>query len=401
MQILAMIHFISIENFVSIAERQDLDFKVLGNAPDLLCFRPSAADENTRLPVTIGFFGPNASGKSTILWAMVSTIAFIWQSFNHDDPLKFFQSYRQEKWWKKPTKITIEFDSNLSIDAPSVKFRYELHVKHEDNNLVDKNVAYEALFYAPNGRFRRLFERKGQEFYFSEEFGIFHENDPRKESIRPNASVISTLMKFNHKICQHIAQQIKIYTNMLGSGEPRQGFQFLFSHYYDDKESLEHLNKVLRRLDVGLESMNVEKAEKGFSSYFKHVGLDRAIFWSEESTGTQRFIEIFPLIYEALKTGGVVIIDELDNDLHPLLIPEVFRWFTDPERNPYGAQLFFTAHNPALLDELEKEQVFLVTKPTGKATQVYCAKDIKGLRREPSLMKKYLLGELGAVPHIG
>ena len=48
--------------------------------------------------------------------------------------------------------------------------------------------------------------------------------------------------------------------------------------------------------------------------------------------------------------------------MHPLLMPEIFRWFSDTTRNPLGAQLFFTAHNPALLDELEKEQIFLTEK---------------------------------------
>ncbi len=93
--------------------------------------------------------------------------------------------------------------------------------------------------------------------------------------------------------------------------------------------------------------------------------------------------------------------DELDTDVHPLLIPELLRWFYDPVRNPKGAQLLFSAHNPAILDELEKEQVFFTEKPSGKATRIFGAGEIKGLRREPSLMKKYLSGELGAVPHIG
>jgi predicted ATPase len=84
-----------------------------------------------------------------------------------------------------------------------------------------------------------------------------------------------------------------------------------------------------------------------------------------------------------------------------LLLPEIFRWFGDSERNPHGAQLLFSAHNPSLLDDLEKEQAFFTEKPSGKPSRVYGARDIKGLRREPSLMKKYLAGELGAVPHIG
>jgi AAA15 family ATPase/GTPase len=125
------------------------------------------------------------------------------------------------------------------------------------------------------------------------------------------------------------------------------------------------------------------------------------IILAQESMGTRRFIEIFPLLQFVLDNGGVAVIDEMDTDIHPLLVPELFRWLYDKERNPKGAQLLFTAHNPAILDRLEKEQVFFSEKPSGKPTRIYGAREIKGLRREPSLMRKYLSGELGAVPHIG
>jgi len=164
---------------------------------------------------------------------------------------------------------------------------------------------------------------------------------------------------------------------------------------------LARLNKELRRLDIGLESMVVEQSDQGLFAKLYHVGLDDFIFLAEESSGTQRFIEIFPRLHYVLETGSIAIIDEIDTDLHPLLLPELFRWFGDPERNPRGAQLFFTAHNPGLLEDLEKEQVFLTEKPSGQATRVYGARDIQGLRREPNLMRKYLAGELGAVPRIG
>ena len=49
----------------------------------------------------------------------------------------------------------------------------------------------------------------------------------------------------------------------------------------------------------------------------------------------------------------------------------------------------------------KKSRSSLRKKNSGKPSIVYGAKDIKGLRREPSLMKKYLAGELGAVPRIG
>ncbi len=398
-----MLHKITIENFFSIADCQELTFNVLDHAPELPCFRTSRSNAETRLPTVIGFFGANASGKSTILRAAVSSVIFALHSFGWVDQINaLFQPYRRKDWWDKPTKITLEFDSQLSSDAPSTIFRYELHIAHQANQFGNKVISYEALHYAPKGKFRRLFERNYQDFYFGREFGIANTDDPRKESIRPNASVISTLAQLNHPISLHLCQLIgTTQTNYISVSRVQPEAAQWLAAYDNDKACLDRLNRELRRLDVGLESMSVELGSQGLFAKFQHTGLDGFILLEEESQGTQSFIKIFPRLHYALETGSVAIIDELDTDFHPLLLPEIFRWFSGPERNPHNAQLLFTGHNPALLDELEKEQVFFTEKPSGQPTYVYGARDIKGLRREPSLMKKYLSGELGAVPHIG
>lgn len=399
-----MIYKISIENFFSIADCQELVFEIPRNAPDMTCFKSPRSVENVRLPTVIGFFGSNASGKSTILRAIVSCMQFALRSFDWTNEISlFFQAYRQKDWWEKPTKITIEFDCQISNEAPFTKFRYELHVAHTANDFVNKTIAHEALFYAPKGKFRCLFERNDQDIFFGQEFGIANENDPRKESIRPNASVISTLTKLNHGLSIHLSKHLGvIQTNYIGMTKIQPNANQWLSVYAQNKACLDRLNRELRRFDIGLESMTIEPGNQGLLfAKFHHTGLDSFIYFGEESAGTQRFIELFPRLHYALETGSIAVIDEIDADLHPLLVPELLRWFTDPKRNTLGAQLFFTAHNPALLNELEKEQVFFTEKPSGQPSYVYGARDIKGLRREPSLMKKYLSGELGAVPHVG
>jgi hypothetical protein len=281
--------------------------------------------------------------------------------------------------------------------------KLQLNVAHIAQEFNNKTISYESLSYAPRGKFRCLFERKGQHIHFSQEFGIANTNDPRKESIRPNASVISTLAKLNHALSIHLSKMIgTIQTNYIGVTKIQPNVHQWLSVYANDKACLDRLNRELRRFDVGLESMFIEPGNQGsLFAKFQHVGLGDFIYFGEESAGTQRFVEIFPRLHYVLETGSIAIIDEIDTDLHPLLLPELFRWFNDPERNSHGAQLFFTAHNPALLDDLEKEQIFFTEKPSGESSHVYGARDIKGLRREPSLMKKYLAGELGAVPHVG
>jgi uncharacterized protein len=350
----------------------------------------------------VAIYGPNASGKSTVLRAITSTASFVQHSFtlSPNNAIPLFNPYAHNNWWNHPTKITIEYDSRLSENAPAAVFRYELHIGHEPTKF-GSEVSYESLSYAPHGKFRRIFERHQQKFTFGREFGITN-GDSRIQSIRPNASVISTLAQLNHKLSSDFILSLRrLQTNIIGLDKANGGLNNALSYYAQRPDYLQRLNRELSRLDLGLEEMKIHPGNTGPIATFKHFGLDCDIVLAQESMGTRRFIEIFPLIQFVLDNGGLAVIDELDTDIHPLLIPELFRWFYDKQRNPNGAQLLFTAHNPAILDELEKEQVFFSEKPSGKPTHIYGAREIKGLRREPSLMKKYLSGELGAVPHIG
>jgi hypothetical protein len=398
----AMIHGISIENFFSVADRQEINFRVPINAPKRPCFRPSRSNERQRLPLIVGVYGPNASGKSTFLRAITTTAWFVQHSFtlapNIQIPL--FNPYAHNDWWNRPTKIAIEFDSQLAEGAPATLFRYELHIGNEPSKF-GKDVVYESLSHAPKGKFRRIFERHGQKYSFGSEFGI-SPSDSRVQSIRPNASVISTLAQLNHKLSSELIRWlVGLQTNIYGMDKAQGTIASALSYYSQRPDYLKGLNQELSRLDLGLQEMKILPGNPGPIAMFKHFGLDCDIVLAQESAGTRRFIEIFPLIQFVLDTGGIAVIEELDTDIHPLIVPEIFRWFYDKDRNRQGAQLFFTAHNPVILDELEKEQVFFTEKPSGKPTRIYGASEIKGLRREPSLMKKYMSGELGAVPHIG
>ncbi len=398
-----MIHKIQIQNFFSIADQQEIILKVSDKAPDLPCFQSSWAIPNERLPMVIGFFGPNASGKTTIFRALNAVVQFVRDSFlfEVDAPIYGFHTYMHKDWWDQPSKFLIDFDGSLEKDQPACLFRYELHIEPQARWFA-KIVTYESLSYAPKGKFRRIFERKGQNFKFGQEFEI-KDTDPRVQAIRPNASVFSTLAQFNHVLSLNFVRNLQtVQTNIAGRDKAPPNAQRMLSYYTETPDRLKALNRELRRLDVGLEEMLLERDNNGeLSAHFKHIGLDLPIILEEESSGTKRFIELFPRLHYVLEMGGIAIIDEIDTDWHPLLLPELLHWFNDKQRNPKKAQLFFTAHNPSLLNELEKEQVFFTQKPSGKPTQIYRASDIHGLRRTPSLMNKYLSGELGAVPHIG
>ena len=51
---------------------------------------------------------------------------------------------------------------------------------------------------------------------------------------------------------------------------------------------------------------------------FKHSGLKHELAYSiSNHMGTQKFFKLFPLINYTLETGGLLVLDEIDNDIPP------------------------------------------------------------------------------------
>jgi predicted ATPase len=113
------------------------------------------------------------------------------------------------------------------------------------------------------------------------------------------------------------------------------------------------------------------------------------------------FVRIFPLLNQALETGGVAVVDELDLAIHPLVLPEMLRWFHDRDRNPHDAQLWMTCNNASLLEDLVKEEILFCEKDDHGRTTIYSLRDVQAVRRSDNYYRKYLGGVYGAVPHLG
>lgn len=395
-----MIHRIAIENFGSIREEQVLDLTLPATTPDMPRFVPSHGDRGVRLPTVVAFYGPNASGKTTVLRAVTTVLDFILASFDltPDAALPYFAPFRSNLWTKRPTQITLDFDAEWLGGVPHV-YRYEITVDHA--NRIGDLVKFEKLLIRDGSRFRALFKRDENGIRCAAELDL-PPSDSRLKAVRANTSAISVLSRLNHPFFETVWRDVvAVQRNVIGrftsNANPTTALQYLSG----DQEALDALRHQLTRLDIGLTDLKVKMKPQGPQAKFYHEGLDDAVWLEEESNGTQRFLALFPALWLTLSNGRPALIDEFDVDLHPLLIPEVLGAFQDPETNPNKAQLFFAAHNPAIMDFLEKEEIYLVEKSRDGASRVYGLRDIKGLRRDPNLQRKYLGGIFGAVPNIG
>ena len=404
-----MIHTFSVSNYQSIREKVVLDLRIPGTAPDLPRFRQSAARPDVRLPSVVVLMGPNGSGKTTLLRALVETaeIASYSSPMDKDNPIESVFPFSSAKTMGEPTRFCVEIEADWLAPGEARRlFRYEVVVGRDSAGSKNHVFHYEALSCFPKGRPRRLFERAGpgEPIYVSRETGL-KPRDDRLKAVRADASVVATLALLNVPLAMRIAESAKhllIASDILLHGKwefPTQGVTRMLKN---DPKLKDWLEKYIRSSDLGIRDMSIITGDTGeHSVFFDHHGLDLPVGLYAESSGTKRLFHLLPQIGIALDGGVPVALDEVEGDLHVDIAGEMLGWFRSREINSNDAQLFVSSHNVGLLDDLEKEELFIVEKDAGGATRVHGAQDVRGLRRDTRLYPKYRAGVLGGIPKIG
>lgn len=128
---------------------------------------------------------------------------------------------------------------------------------------------------------------------------------------------------------------------------------------------------------------------------------------SHESDGTRKIFEMSASLFGKLVNGGVLVIDELDAKMHPLISQEIIKLFSDRENNPRHAQLIFTTHDTNLLSGglLRRDEIWLTEKRPDEGTDLYRLMDVQFAdgsrpRNDANLERNYIRGRYGAIPFI-
>ena len=96
----------------------------------------------------------------------------------------------------------------------------------------------------------------------------------------------------------------------------------------------------------------------------------------DESNGTRNLLFLADPVLDILAKGLTLVIDELDTNLHTLLVQALVRLFHRPDINHHGAQLIFTTHDTSLLDaysQFRRDQVWFMEKKPDQSSELYSA----------------------------
>ena len=116
--------------------------------------------------------------------------------------------------------------------------------------------------------------------------------------------------------------------------------------------------------------------------------------------GTQKLFWYAGYWEKVLQQGKVLLVDELDSSLHPLLVRALIEKIQN-KKNEKNAQLIMATHDTSLLDPylFRYDQIWFVEKDEHHSTQLYSLIDFSP-RKDEKIGRRYLQGRYGALPFL-
>ena len=415
---------LTISNYKSVRNEQTIDFY----AP----FKRDERSENTfplpeskiRVLRSVGFYGPNAAGKSTIFDALITIIEMISdERFKPEKDIPYYNPYRFDSTLRSsPTKLTLEFALPVEGILPYHRFVYEV-VFDKTHFLLEKLYAYPLT-----GRRITLFSRGPNDTYKSIKINPILLKEGKRISFFRNQSFLSAawkaadapstirivasylcgefrLSKYVKSTDIHFIDRDKVASALLPYADF--GIKRVVAQKRSiDPERIAAMQKYLSKDEFEAALLSMKRNNDAVEYAFSHTEEDDVkgyIKLEEESEGTQTFFNMLPRVLDNLDNGFTMLDDEIDTSMHPFLAEFIIRLFNDPEVNVNNAQLLFSTHNLALLSEslLRKDQVWFAEKRNG-ASEYFSLQDFDDKNVTPSspFASWYSEGRFGGVPRI-
>jgi AAA15 family ATPase/GTPase len=343
------------------------------------------------LPAAV-VYGANSSGKSNLLRALATMRGVLLDSvkLNAGDPLSFTPFMLAENSVTEPTYFEIEF----LIDDKKIRYGYE----YNQTRIVSEWL-YESTAIVEKPLFVRTEEGIGVATNFKEGQG-------KEEATNDNRLFVSLVAQLGGETCKKIIAWFQ-GCNLI-SGLTNQGYSVITMQMIQHR--MHGFDDALLLFKKGIEGKKFLRMKTLHNKYNANGQIIDTVLFdkdSHESEGTKKIIDLSGPVFDTLLTGKVLIVDELDAKLHPLLTREIVNLFNSKETNPKHAQLLFATHDTNLLsaDIFRRDQVWFTEKDEVEQTDLYNLVEFRlpdgsKVRNDSNLERNYIRGRYGAIPYI-
>lgn len=413
----------SVTNFLSFRDETVLSLstnKDNSHSENLLSYK------NERILPSVAIYGANAAGKSNLHKALTAAIIMIRNSNNLqvNQPLMVTPFLLDSKSQFDKTKFDfiytyndVKYEYGFVLDSNNVweeylyeykrskpsliferseinKYKFTTKTKSQLSQIVDKNTSNK-LFIATATSWNSdltkdaymwfatmidTYDSQNLEDLMYTEFDRHQNNNDSSL----NTFMLHLLQKADINISNFNYESIKREVNQLPFELPPE-LQGLMNPIPSAK-------KVLEQHRIVTSHQVVENGEK------KEYPLN----YFDESNGTKRLFTYGPVLKNALENGRTIIIDEIDNALHPAMTKSLIEMFQNPNINKNNAQLIFNTHEISLLDLnlFRRDQIYFVEKNNKTGVSDLYSLDEFSPRKSENIQKRYLQGRYGAMPFV-
>ena len=376
---------LSMQNFKSFMEKAELDL----NATGYEILKDTNKTSNNILKGAL-IVGGNATGKSTVLKALKFLLQLlVWQV--NIVPFDYLCLFKESTG---KMKLGYEF----LINKEKINYEIECDVK---------GITKEKLLVSNKERLNRIGQNAVYTSNSNQETSI--------ENLQQNQSAIrkvyfdtkfiddETLMKW----FQFLEQSVYIDQDRKTIYKSGGASSIITYKDYFEQNGTDKFNKFLKQ--IGYEQsveytneFNNGKVKFNFQNNQKDIivkrnNMDFALPLNMESDGNQTLVYTLPIVFDAMKSDAIAIIDEFSSGFHNILEEKVIKFFMENSKN---AQLFLVSHSTNLLSNtlLRPDQIYTVDFINGKGSKLNRVSDSKP-REAQNLEKMYLSGVFNGIPN--
>jgi len=399
---MAFITSLRIKNFFSIKDEVSIDFKAsqynIENNPKRL-FEFNGEYYNK----VISFYGANASGKTTILKSLVFISSIVNNERTDDFPMSFKNSFAHLN-----SKSEVNIGFVLEVNNEYKEFFYTLKLKSEKHKNI--GIDNEELFFVLNGKKETIFNRKNRKIKNVDEniiisvFDNLHEKKSLFQEFEKfeKTEILKDIKFFFRTLLS--SSNINVYNTKLGTDSKDEFRLGMILDNHDDKDKtlnnffisfFKSINIDIEKIQVNFNEDTEKDKELKSIEIFHKVNLDEPLDFKLESDGTQMLMKVLLDIYMIHLVDGVLVIDEFDSIIHPMLTPIIINLLIEN-----NIQIIYSTHNIYNMQFLQNDEVFLIEKNEKHKTTIKPVKDNPDIKGYKNLLTLYENGYLGGVPNV-